>query len=241
MLPDSQLELVFSSGVTYAAYGNQGAMQLTDGYLVGLLDRPLYIRSDGLLRTLGARLYPWACACLLQGQDTPYIKHAGVIHGLFPALAETIASALRERVEDGVRALDQFLVTRIVEATTGHHLFVTAAQSIIAAGGDLDIETLARASGVSSRTLRRSFGSLLGLSPKQLAQVTRFQYVRDALWENPNASLADLSLAAGYADQAHMQRDFRRFSRQTPRAFATEMRATRALFAPEAVRNLQSL
>jgi transcriptional regulator GlxA family with amidase domain len=140
-----------------------------------------------------------------------------------------------------VRALDQFLVTRITKATTAHHLFVTAAQSILAAGGDLDIEALARASGVSSRTLRRSFGSLLGLSPKQLAQVTRFQYVRDALWENPNASLADLSLAAGYADQAHMQRDFRRFSRKTPRAFATEMRATRALFAPEAVRNLQSL
>jgi hypothetical protein len=93
VLPDSQLELVFSSGVTYAAYGDQGDMQLIDGYLVGLLDRPLYIRSDGLLRTLGARLYPWACACLLQGQDTPYIKHAGVIHGLFPALAETIASA----------------------------------------------------------------------------------------------------------------------------------------------------
>ncbi len=103
--------------------------------------------------------------------------------------------------------------------------------------GNLTIEQLAAATVLSPRTLRRRFGALLGTPPKQLARVARFESVRDALWHRPDTSVAEIAVAAGYADQAHLQREFRHFSQRTPHQFAAEMRQTRRLFNGD--RNLQ--
>ena len=56
-------------------------------------------------------------------------------------------------------------------------------------------------------------------SPKQLTSLTRFQFVRDTLWAQPDVKLAMLAFDAGYADQAHPTRHFRRYSGQSPGEF----------------------
>jgi AraC-like DNA-binding protein len=48
----------------------------------------------------------------------------------------------------------------------------------------------------------------------------RFEQVRNHLWHNPGCSLAGLALELGYADQAHLSKEFKRYSGTTPAAFA---------------------
>ena len=56
--------------------------------------------------------------------------------------------------------------------------------------------------------------------PERLACLSRFQRVRDAIWADPTIDLAGLAIEAGYSDQPHMTRHFRRYAGQTPAQFA---------------------
>lgn len=68
----------------------------------------------------------------------------------------------------------------------------------------------------SARALRRDVQAAVGLSLRSLAGVLRFQRAVVLLNARAASSLADLASSAGYADQAHMTREFRRFGGFTP-------------------------
>jgi AraC-like DNA-binding protein len=77
------------------------------------------------------------------------------------------------------------------------------------------IEDLAQSLDVSSRTLRRRCTEALGYGPRTLQRILRFRRaLRLAATTN---GLADLAMAAGYADQSHLSREMRRLAGATPR------------------------
>jgi len=67
----------------------------------------------------------------------------------------------------------------------------------------------------ASRTLRRDIAAAVGLPLRTLAGILRFQAALSHL-EAGATALTEVALAAGYADQAHMTREFRRFGGFTP-------------------------
>jgi len=81
--------------------------------------------------------------------------------------------------------------------------------------GRLSLDALARQAGLSVRQFRRRCIEESGLSPKLLARILRF---RQAWQQAPREAGEQAGLAAecGYADQAHMIAEFRRFSGRTP-------------------------
>jgi AraC-like DNA-binding protein len=69
--------------------------------------------------------------------------------------------------------------------------------------------------GWSLRTLQRHFMDQLGVSPRQHLRYLRFERARNLLVQR-ELRAADIAAAAGYADQAHFIREFRRFAGITP-------------------------
>ncbi|MBC7795196.1 MAG: helix-turn-helix domain-containing protein [Clostridia bacterium] len=78
-------------------------------------------------------------------------------------------------------------------------------------GFGIRMASLAAAIGVTPRTLHRDFVEHVGLGPKQLARVLRFRYAL-AL----RGALVDDALASGFAEQAHMTREFRALGATIP-------------------------
>jgi AraC-like DNA-binding protein len=99
--------------------------------------------------------------------------------------------------------------------------------------------TVAGEQDISRRQVERRVRALTGTSPKQLACLSRFQRARDAIWADPSLDLARLAIAAGYSDQAHLTREFRRYSGQTPARFARETLARKLWLAARDVAILQ--
>lgn len=69
------------------------------------------------------------------------------------------------------------------------------------------VAAMSEATAMSPRTLQRWFARHVGLSPRTYLRLLRFQTAFAALPGESN--LADHAAAQGYADQAHMARDFR--------------------------------
>jgi AraC-like DNA-binding protein len=76
-------------------------------------------------------------------------------------------------------------------------------------------ETIAARIGVTTRTLRRISVAEFGYGPKTLARILRLQGLLGRI-AAPAASLAALAADAGFADQAHMNRDVLTLTSLTP-------------------------
>lgn len=74
--------------------------------------------------------------------------------------------------------------------------------------------------GFSERQLRRRVTSAVGYGPKTLAQVLRFG--RTVAASGPAADWGRIAAEQGYADQAHLSRQVRRWSGATPRELTAQ-------------------
>ena len=86
--------------------------------------------------------------------------------------------------------------------------------------GCVGVNTLATELGCSRKHLTVRFGREFGMPPKLFARVVRFDRAVRVLRRGHVVSWAELASACGYADQAHLTRDFREFSGSSPAAFA---------------------
>jgi transcriptional regulator GlxA family with amidase domain len=105
--------------------------------------------------------------------------------------------------------------------------------------GAISIGELADETGWSARHLQGRFQTEIGLSPKLAARVIRFDRARRLLQSRVAAGattdLAGVAAAAGYFDQAHLDRDFRAFAGCSPTGWLdAEFRNVQAFAPPEA-------
>jgi transcriptional regulator GlxA family with amidase domain len=82
------------------------------------------------------------------------------------------------------------------------------------------VEDLADVSHVSVRTLQRLFRVHMGLSPKTVLNRFRLMAAVHAADSRAVRSWADAASGLGYADQAHLARDFRNRLDVTPGSYA---------------------
>jgi len=87
----------------------------------------------------------------------------------------------------------------------------------------LSLETLAREAGLSLAHFARAFKESIGRPPHQYLMALRLERARRLL-EAPDVTLSDVALRAGFADQAHLTRLFKREFGITPGAFVRARR-----------------
>lgn len=86
-------------------------------------------------------------------------------------------------------------------------------------GGTLRMADMANKLGVSERTLRRDMSRFVGLSPKMLARILRFQRTLVSLRSSTPLDLCTTALESGYTDQSHLGREFRELAGLSPAAY----------------------
>jgi AraC-like DNA-binding protein len=86
----------------------------------------------------------------------------------------------------------------------------------------LRVEQLAAAAGVGVRTLQRMFAQHLGVSPAWVIRRWRIVEAADRP-AHDDVEWAELAAELGYADQAHLVRDFRAHLGTTPAAYSRSL------------------
>jgi uncharacterized protein DUF6597 len=89
VLPDTDIELVFSFGGRTQIETTKTARTLPSCYLVGLLSKPCRLRSRGVVKTVAARFYAWGFNPLL-GYDAEHLPI--LVREHIRALADTLRS-----------------------------------------------------------------------------------------------------------------------------------------------------
>jgi len=121
--------------------------------------------------------------------------------------------------------LDQFLLRRLEGGPRPSLGVGWAWQRLVATGGAVPIGRIATGVGWSHRHLIARFRQQVGVRPKTAARLVRFGGVWRRLDDRRPLDWGQLAADAGYADQAHLVRDFRRFTGATPTEFLARTRA----------------
>jgi len=134
---------------------------------------------------------------------------------------------LAERLDDAAgwtarfRLLDAFVRRRLALAPAPSAAVERAWQRLVASGGLVRIGDLARELGWSRKQQAQRFALEIGVPPKTVARILRFGRARRALLNGAaGRDWAGLALDWGYADQAHLIREFQALAGATPRAYA---------------------
>jgi AraC-like DNA-binding protein len=164
---------------------------------------------------VGIRLRPGAASSVFGCPATRILNGGALLSDLAPG-----AGALHERLRSTSNLLARHALledfVRTAMRAHGNDRAMIAACRWLTADPGLEIGTLATQLDWTARTLHRRFQNACGYGPKHFQRIMRVQKAIRAAHEAPRPRLARVAQAAGFADQAHMTRDFRDITGFTP-------------------------
>lgn len=222
ILPDGCVEVILNFAEPFAQHDDDSTRVQPRNFIVGQMTRPISISPTGPVQLIGIRFHP--------GGTTPFFRlpmnvltNRLVELGSFARTLE--AKLISEAVhlpdlKDKVAALQKVLLG-ILRDTKSDFGVLRIAARIIESSGMVPVDNLANEAGLSSRQLERRFLAEVGVGPKVLSRILRFQQVFRAV-DADLTSWPTVALDCGYYDQAHLIKDFRQFAQQTPAVLFSE-------------------
>jgi AraC-like DNA-binding protein len=216
ILPDGCVELILNFGDRFLQHDNGERRRQPRNFIVGQMTGPILISPSGAVALLGIRFQPGGTRPFLDfpaSEITDQVVELGSLSRSFERdLLQACAYVFS--MNGRVAEVDRYLVERLSSSSHDSHLPALAA-TIIDRRGIVSIDDLASDAGISNRQLERRFLHEVGLGPKLLARIVRFQQVFRAV-DQSDPSWAEVAVECGYYDQAHLIRDFHQFAQQTP-------------------------
>ena len=123
--------------------------------------------------------------------------------------------------EERVAAVDAWIAKRVAPRPPGRPDLAWMWALLVRSRGTAHIGTLADSVGCSRRHVERVFGTTLGVTPKTAARLVRFQRAVSLVGD---ARFADVAGSLGFADQAHLNREFRALAGVTPLEYVRAVR-----------------
>ena len=213
-LPGARIVLVVSLGPSMEIDGRR-----FESFAAGLHDAPAHTEHAGLGHGIQAYLSPLGGQRLFGMPMGELTRDVVALEDLIGPAAHELAERLTTAPGWAARfdLFERAIATRVLEAPPVAPELEWAWQRLLRSGGAAPVGELAAELGWSRRHFTTSFREHVGLPPKALGRIVRFERAVERLREG--AELADLALDCGYYDQAHFNRDFRAFAGATPTEF----------------------
>lgn len=220
VVPDACPEIVFNLADAFVRRTGTGIERQPGVLLVGPTTAPALIAPSGRCRVVGIRLQPWAGFRVL---DTPMAELRDAYLGgtALPPWIVALHGRLGEMApERRAPTIYRELERRIDALAPGASSPARAVvEAIVAGSGDRGVGGIARDLGMTRRSVQRALHRDVGLPPTTVSRIVRVQRALRALLAGPDRPLGSVAVRAGFYDQSHFIREFRRLVGCTPSEF----------------------
>ena len=226
-VPFPGIPLIFNLGPAWEIDGRG-----IESFVAGLGTAPSIVRGAATWACIELRLTPHGAHRLLGVPMSELTNRAIELETLVPEARE-----LEERMRDtpGWAArfdlVDAFLLRRHADSPRMHPGIEWSWHHLNATRGRASIGAMATELGWSHRRLISRFREHIGLTPKLLARVIRFDRATTALRVRGARGLAEIAFDCGYADQAHLNREFRQLAGTSPSRFRASVQPSGSVAA----------
>jgi len=224
-LPSRHLTLVvqFDAPITLSVLpdGRSGPRRF-DALIGGFHTQPAVIEHDGNQRGVQLHLTAAGARALFGMPAGELVETVVPLEAVWGRTATELVERLGEAESWDARftAIDQVLARaaagRAEVPSAVRPETAEAMRRLVSARGDVDITSVAADVGWSRRHLSEQFGTEYGVTPKAMARVLRFERSKVLFIRGARSTLAAIAAECGYADQAHMAREWRTLAGASP-------------------------
>ena len=204
-------------GAQLSGHVHAGERRLSPIGVTGIQPMLRTYRYAPATRSVLVRFAPQGGACFGVPASELASRNVGLDDLVGPALAREVIAEIQAAAEpaQAVAVVERLLLAMPVALDP----IVERAIAMISPVADEErqVAAIARTLGISERQLERRFRDRVGMSPKRFASLRRFE--RAATLAATSRSLTRAALEAGYYDQSHFNREFRRFTGMPPGAW----------------------
>jgi len=170
----------------------------------------------------GARLSAPACRPVLNCAPSALQNRILPLSEFLPETTDELLQNMRasNNFAEALKAYESFLRSLEVKRGDVDGEVAVACELIEKSKGQAKIAETAAAVGLSVRQLERRFRRVTGFTPKQFARLRRLRATAVTLADDKETGWATRAAEMGFADQAHLTREFVRLTGRSPVAFA---------------------
>lgn len=224
VFPDGCAELIFHYGDLFRKYESDKKFHLQERcFIHGQLKKYIELEATGRVGIFSARFFP--------GGLQPFIERA--VSGLTGGtLAVRDAWPEGTKLETEMLAcgstaariglLENFLLAQLALQRHDTAMVEHFVNVILRTEGNVSIDELAAQAKVGKRQLERKFFPVVGLTPKMLARITRFNKALKLIEKKDFSSFTAVAHEGGFYDQAHFIKDFKEITGLNPKRYFAE-------------------
>lgn len=222
--PAPQVVVILELGPSIVVFDRDDprrASRYPGGFVAGVDDGFTLTEHHGFQRGIQVNLTPIGARLCFGVPMSELAPRVVSLRDLLPTEHAHLAEQLEELDDWSARfdLLERVLAARIARARIDTRVVLHACRRIEARACAIDMRALARELGYSQKHVITLFRDQVGVAPKLLSRLTRFdrlmQRLKNAPGESP-CTWATLAAELGYYDQAHLARDVKQFTGVTP-------------------------
>jgi AraC-like DNA-binding protein len=234
VVPDGCAEVVLNLADPFRRFRGSGVWETQPhAMVVGQVTEAVVIAPSGGVDLVGIRLQPWGAFSVLPVPAIDLRDMLVPLDTIAADMARDLPDELRKQSTPASRASTVF---RYLERHSRRSPSASRsrARAIVAAATRhpeaMTVRCLATRLGLGERQVERELSRHVGLRPKMLLRIARFQRALAVARSDETLSWSAVAARAGYFDQAHLTHEFRRFAASTPSEFLGRDRSLTDLF-----------
>lgn len=213
---DADLQIVIPDTCADVIYFIDYTDQTVSGGFCGVNDRSFYSYGDGqgghLVATFAIRFFAWEAYVFAEDSLKDTLNGYHEVGERFEWLDRRVRSRLLElkTLQEKAAYVEQILMEK-AQSVKENEIVKNAVNQILASRGSMEVSGLAKESFVSSRHLERLFHEYVGVTPKKLSSLIRYQLLWRDILSDPDFDVLNAVHKYGYTDQPHLLHEFKRY------------------------------
>ncbi|MFK3936191.1 DUF6597 domain-containing transcriptional factor [Alkalihalobacillus sp. NPDC078783] len=184
----------------------------SNAFLAGLMTDYALLSFRSPIKSFGIRFYSDSVSRLMRIPVSELTGNVS-IHNLWGSGSQEMIDVMAEasNVQDQIHYTEGKLRGRIDGlGYRPESLFETSMYHLFSHQGVISTKELAAIEHYSERTIRRAFKDELGISPKEMIELVRFQYLLQE-FNQGGAQMMNIAGKYGFYDQSHFSNQFKRY------------------------------
>ncbi|MFI5508411.1 helix-turn-helix domain-containing protein [Mycobacterium sp. NPDC051804] len=208
--------------VAHREHARTGPLRL-DSFVAGITDGPVLVGHGGSARCLQVDLTPLGARRLLGMPMSELANRTVPIDDVFGRFGSELVQRVADAPDWPARfaLIDAVIRARLADTEPVDAAVAWSMHRITQSNGAVSISSLAAELGWSHRRLIARYRDAIGLPPKLVSRIVRFEQLTALVAARPAIDWAGAAVECGFFDQAHLAREVRELADLTP----TELRA----------------
>lgn len=221
IIPDGLVEMAFILGEDIKRYTSEEEFIIQPrAMFLGQTMEPFYIEPTGYVNTFSVRFYPYGFAQLAKSDLNVFANKETPLAEIFD---QSEVDELQTKIVNAsntiqrIEIVEEWIQKKMPSKIEIDGLVQSTLDAMIESFGSKSIRTILSDKPSLRRRLERKFMRYIGVSPKQMGKVIRFQAALKFMLNQEPENLTEIAHRFQYFDQAHFIKDFKDFTGIIPK------------------------